>query len=93
MKNLKTLAIVTLFALTGCVANNSNGTTDIDPLLDDFRFVYNENYNDLPAVIETMDGLDVDTKIRLLEGIRDTEPNTERRDVLAIIIDGYKQDR
>ena len=93
MKNLKTLAIVTLFALTGCVANNSNDSTDIDPLLDDFRFVYNENYNDLPAVIETMDGLDVDTKIRLLEGIRDTEPNTERRDVLAIIIDGYKLDR
>lgn len=93
MKNLKTLAIVTLFALTGCVSNNSNSTTDIDPLLDDFRFVYNENYNDLPAVIETMDGLDVDTKIRLLESIRDTEPNTERKDVLSIIIDGYKLDR
>ena len=91
MKKIKSLAVATLLFVTGCVAENPPVVTS-DPLLDDIRFVYHENYKDLPAVIETMDGLDVSTKVRLLESIRDEEVDRDRRDVLSVIIDGYKQD-
>lgn len=81
---------VLLLVLT-TLGSNANATTtkqnDIEiELIEDFAFVYDENYHNLPYVMSTIETLDKDVQIRLIKEIRSYETNKKRRLELDRII-------
>lgn len=81
------LLLNTILAINAC----SNAGLSKEALKEDFRFVYNENYDNLGTIISTINTLPKNEQVMLLEDVLYTEQDENRRYVLREIIAELKR--